>query len=433
MPATTPDSSFLNAMRAETEARARRAEPIASDHRGAPDDVAVRVRQAADGVTGEVVALARDLHAHPETGFSEERSVGAIAELLQAHGIAAEVGVFGLDTALCARSGSAGPVVAILAEYDALPGVGHACGHNIIAATAVGAFIALAGSSVPGRVILLGTPAEEGGSGKEIMARAGAFDGVDVAIMLHPFGYDVAEQPFLGRRQVEITFEGIAAHASAQPYMGRNALDAAALCYQGVAMLRQHIPPSDRLHGVIVDGGQVPNVVPERAMSRWYLRSAAPATLRDLSARVTAIAEGAALMTGCGVSLRWDPQPFTLPIRHNRTLVARWAQHQKAQGRISLPPGVVPESLAASTDFGNVSMRIPGIHPMIAVSEPEIALHTKEFAAAAGSSAADSAVRDGTIGLALTAADYLSDQDLRDDVAAEFAAGGALDVARYFD
>ncbi|MHA6626711.1 M20 family metallopeptidase [Pseudonocardia sichuanensis] len=431
-----PDDSYLHALDAAVERAVREAEPLGSAHAGAPDDVRGAVLDAVRGHGDELVALSQDLHAHPEEGYAEHRSVQAVARLLERHGHSARVGVGGLDTALVATRGADGPHIGVLAEYDALPGIGHACGHNIICATAVGGFLAAAEvqERVGGRLSLIGTPAEEGGGGKEVLARAGVFDDLDAVIMLHPFTHDVAMHPFLGRRQVEMVFHGVAAHAAAQPFMGRNALDAAVAAYQGVAALRQHLPGSDRVHGIFTDGGARPNVVPERAALLFYLRSADPETLRDLAERVTGIARGAAAMTGCGVELHWDALPPYLPIRFNHALAGRWAVNQEPVGRRPLPPGVVPEFLTGSTDLGNLSFRLPAIHPMIAVSDPAVALHTAAFAEAAGGPAGDRAVRDGAVGLALTAVDYLADPALRDAVQAEFtAAGGPLDVPTFFD
>ncbi len=429
-----PDDAYLRALNEATARRVRDADPLCSSYPGAPEALRAQVGAAVRDHSPALVALSRDLHAHPEVGFAEHRSVRAVADLLVEHGHDAQVGVGGLDTALLATRGTGGPHVAVLAEYDALPGVGHACGHNIICAAGVGGFLAAAGAidTTGGRVSLIGTPAEEGGGGKETLARAGVFGDVDAVIMLHPFSHDVAMHPFLGRRQVEMVFHGVAAHAAAQPFMGRNALDAAVAAYQGVAALRQHLPGTDRLHGVFTDGGARPNVVPERAALLFYLRSADPATLRDLASRVTAVAHGAATAAGCGVELCWDQQPPYLPIRFNAALAGRWAVNQEPTGRTVLPPGVVPEFLTGSTDLGNLSYRLPAIHPMIAVADE--ALHTAGFATASGGEAGDRAVRDGALGLALTAVDYLADADLRDAVHAEFAAaGGALDVPRYFD
>ncbi|WP_432562145.1 M20 family metallopeptidase [Kineococcus sp. SYSU DK003] len=434
---TRPDTTYLESVRAGIDRAAAAATPLASEHAGAPAALLEATEAAVEAVRDDLLDLSHDLHAHPEEAFAEHRSVRAVADLLARHGIEAQVGVHGLDTALKATvSHGDGPTVAVLAEYDALPGVGHGCGHNVICASAVGAFLGLAhalrSEEVHGTAVLLGTPAEEGGGGKETMARDGALEGVDAVVMLHPFSYDVAIQPFLGRRQVRATYTGVPAHASAQPFMGRNALDAVVAGYNGIAMLRQHITPSDRVHGIVVDGGQRPNVVPATATSEYYVRSAEPATLADLCARVEVVLRAAAAMTGTGVSLEWDRQPAYLPIRANVQLAARWTAHQRRRGRTALPPGVVPETLSGSTDLGNVSVRVPSIHPMLAVSDPGTSLHTSEFAAAAGSADGDRGVLDGAVGLALTALDVLADPDLLKAVQAEFdAAGGVLDVEEF--
>lgn len=425
-----PDASYLRAVTTATELAVAHAEPLRSEFAGADSDTRGNAEAWLAQHGDELVGLSRDVHAHPEEGFAEHRTVERVAELLRRHGIEPEVGVGGLDTALQARCGTGRPHVAVLAEYDALPGIGHGCGHNIICSSGVGGFLAAAQAvrTTEGSVSLIGTPAEEGGGGKEILAQAGIFDDVDAVIMLHPFSHDVATHPFLGRRQVGLVFHGVAAHASAQPFMGRNALDAVVAAYQGVAALRQHLPSTDRVHGIITDGGKRPNVVPDRAAALFYLRSGQPETLRDLANRVDRIARGAAEMTGCGVEVNWDDQPAYLPIRHSTTLAARWAHHQSALGRTSLPPGVVPESLTGSTDLGNLSYRMPAIHPMIALDGDNLALHTEEFAAAAGSPTGDRAVLDGSAGLALTAVDYLADPALRAAVHEEFeAAGGTMD------
>lgn len=411
------------------------AEPIRSPHTGADSATRSTVHRWIEDNEADLLALSHDLHRHPEEGFAEHRSVATAAALVHSRGIEVTIGLGELPTALRASVGGAGPHVAVLAEYDALPGLGHGCGHNIICAAGVGGFLAAA-EAIPatgGRVSLVGTPAEEGGGGKEILARHGVFDDVDAVLMVHPFSHDIAVHPFLGRRQVEVVFHGIAAHASAQPFMGRNALDAVVATYQGVSALRQHLPSTDRVHGVITDGGKRPNVVPDRAAALFYLRSAEPGPLADLADRVHGIARGAAEMTGCGVEIVWDAQPAYLPIRHNETMAARWAVHQADRGRTALPRGVVPEFLTGSTDLGNLSYRMPAIHPMIAVEGENLSLHTKEFAEVAGGASGDRAVLDGAAGLAMTAVDYLADSALRAAVHEEFEqAGGALDVGSFF-
>ena len=436
--ATGPDRNYLNQLRAATAAAAERASPPRSDHQGAPPAVEQAVSGRLDVCAAELTAVSHQLHANPEQAFAERQAVSVISAALQHRGFEVESGIGGLDTAFRASVGVPGgrPHVAVLAEYDALPGIGHGCGHNVIAAAGLGGFLGAAAGidHTGGRVSLIGTPGEEGHGGKEYLARAGVFDDVDAVVMTHPFGgYDIATQPFLGRRQLAVTFHGVAAHASAQPFMGVNALDAAVAAYQGVAALRQHLPPTDRVHGIVTEGGERPNIVPERAALLFYFRSATPETLRTLASRLETIVCTAAEMHGCGSTLEWDPHPAYLPIRHNETLAARWATHQATRGRKALPDGVVPQFLTGSTDLGNLSVRVPAMHPMIGIGDPEIAMHTREFADAAIRDEADRAVLDGAYGLAMTALDYLADPDLRAAVTAEFeAAGGALDVPGYF-
>ncbi|MEN5072513.1 M20 family metallopeptidase [Isoptericola cucumis] len=439
-PGDRPSTAYLDHLASETEAR--RGATVAPDvaPSSLPEAVAAAVERAAEALEPELREIVERLHADPEPAFEEHRSAATLVEVLARHGVTAELGAHGVGTAFRAElGGGEGPTVAICAEYDALPGIGHACGHNVIAAAGVGAFLALQGvmtgdGAPAGRVVLLGTPAEEGHTGKEVLARAGAFDDVDAAIMVHPYGQDVADQVWLGRRLLTWTFTGRPAHASAQPFMGRNALDAANLAYQGIGLLRQQMPPVDRVHATIVEGGTRPSIITERAVMRLYARSKYPDTLRDLSARLDDVARGAALMTGTEVEIAWDDGALpSLPVRTNAALTARWVAAQRRRGRDPLPAGVVSETLAASTDFGNVSFRVPGMHPLIQVSSPEVALHSAEFAdAAAGPDAVRAAV-DGAFGLATTALEYLADDALRTAVHDEFVAhGGPLDVPRYF-
>lgn len=441
VPPDRPSTAYLDHLFRESEERRLAAPPADVAPSLLPAAVADGVERAAEALGPDLREIVQRLHADPEQAWEEHRSAALLVEVLARHGLDAELGAHGVPTAFRAELGSGGgPTVAICAEYDALPVIGHACGHNVIAAAGVGAFLALreamTSSAAPaGRVVLLGTPAEEGHSGKEVLARAGAFDDVDAAIMVHPYGQDVAEQVWLGRRLLTWTFTGRAAHASAQPFMGRNALDAANLAYQGIGLLRQQLPPVDRVHATVVEGGTRPSIITERAVMRLYARSKYPDTLRDLSARLDDVARGAALMTGTEVEIVWDDGALpSLPVRTNAALTERWVAAQRRRGRDPLPAGVVSETLAASTDFGNVSFRVPGMHPLIQVAAPDVALHTAEFADAAGAPAAVPAAVDGAVGLALTALEYLSDDALRTAVHDEFVAhGGPLDVPRYFD
>ena len=443
---TTPTTAYTEHMRAETQERSAvlSAPPALEAGEGAPSEWRERLGGLLENLRSELLELSHDIHDHPETGWNEHHAMAAVGALLDRHGIAHDDGVFGLETALRAEIGATAdgdpiPAVAILCEYDALPGIGHGCGHNVMCAQALGAFLALAAldreldGGLPGRVVLQTTPAEENSTCKELLAHEGAFDGVGAAVMAHSYGYDLAHQTWLGARRFRVVFTGVPAHASAAPFMGRNALDAAVLALNGISMLRQQLSPTDRVHAIIVDGGQVPNIIPERAEVSARVRSKYPETLVDLFRRVSDIFHGAGLMTGVGVEIIADELPNEMPVRDNRPLLKSWVRAERERGREPLPFGVVTESVAAGTDFGNVSVRIPGIHPLVSVGDESLMLHTREMEEAAGSAAGDAAVLDGAYGLAAVAADYLDDARLREQVQADFEAeGGVIDVEEMF-
>lgn len=408
--------------------------------------VDAEVAATLEALRPELTRLVRELYDEPEPGFAEHRSVARIAALLAAHGVDVEVGVFGLKTAFRAsgheasgagssadvsESEASGPHFAIIAEYDALPGIGHACGHNIIAGAAVGAFLAAAPivARLGGRLSLIGTPAEENGGGKELIIRAGGFDDVDAAGMVHPGAGSgtgsVLGQRTTGVRRVAVTYHGRAAHAAGAPWLGRNALDGVVTAYQGVAQLRQHILPTDRIHGIITDGGAAPNIVPERAAALFYVRSADVEGLRDLTERVAAVLEGAARITGTRAEIDVDPVPPYLPLETNVALTTRWARAFAARGHeIPAPPAVVPQG-GPSTDMGNVSRIVPSIHPSLGLGGPvEVFPHNAAFADLTVLPPALDALIDAAAALAATAVDYVADPALRAAAAAEFAASG---------
>ncbi|MDR6865681.1 amidohydrolase [Microbacterium resistens] len=379
---------------------------------------------AVDELRDALIGLSHQIHALAEPGFEETRSAEAVRSLLSALGHDARVGGYGLSTSLEARAGSGAPTIALMAEYDALPGIGHACGHNVIAASAVGAFLATARSlqesGAPGTIVLLGTPAEENGTGKEVMARHGAFEGIDAALMIHPTGGDdLPSGRSLGLREVEIVFQGRASHASAAPQFGINALDAAVAAYQGIATLRQSLLVGDQVHGIITDGGERPNVIPERAALHFYVRSPSSAQLLDISRRIEEIAYGAARMIGATVELVWDRYPACLPMQSNEPLSDRFTQWMETIGRSTPVPHSIERGLG-STDAGNVSVRIPTIHPMISIAPAGIVPHTERFAHEAVSEAADRAIVESARGLAHTALDYLTSATLRAAAAEAF-------------
>lgn len=433
---TKPSSAFLERMDDVVQARLAAADTQFTVEGGYAlrEQVWREVKARVEAARGDLDFIVRDLHAHPEEAFQEHHAQAVIAGVLERHGFEVERGAHNVETALRAQWCSSDydpdvhPTIAVLTEYDALPGIGHACGHNVIAATGVGGFLGAVGSG-SGRVVFLGTPAEEGHSGKEYMIRGGMLDGVDAAVMIHPFSYDLVSHVWVGRRTLTATFTGVAAHASMQPYMGRNALDAATLAYQAIGLLRQQMPPSDRLHAIISDGGARASIIPETATLQMYVRSLYTETLMDLSQRINDILDGAALMTGTAVNVQWDSHPMTLPVRNNDVLAARWGATQVQLGREALPGGILPDSQAASTDFGNVSNLVPGIHPLVKIAPEGTALHTTEFAEAAISPEAFTGAFDASVGLAQVIADCLNDPQLLEAAKQEFAAtGGAVSV-----
>ena len=437
-----PYTGFMEELEKETLRKMATERHPGSEFDGAPADLVAELGERIEALRPEIESVWCDIHDHPELAFHETYAVDRLTRAIGAHGLTADVGVYGVDTAFEARFGQDGPRVGILSEFDALPGIGHGCGHNVIAAAGLGAVLALKDladthpGALPGTIVYLGTPAEEGHSGKEHMARGGAFapGSLDACMMTHGFGYDCASNVYLGRRTLTVNFKGLPAHASAGPFQGRNALDAASLAYQAIGVLRQQITPADRIHAIITEGGERASVIPEAAQMKLYVRSKFPAQLKELSRRVDNIMHAAALMTDCGVEVIWDEHPPTLGVRANGPLEGRWVEAERRIGREPLPEGVLSEILAGSTDFGNVSYRVPGIHPMIKVSDPDVAIHTREFAQAAGGPTGLKAAIDGAYGLASTALDFLWDAKLRDAVKADFeAAGGAVDVEHFFD
>ncbi|MDQ1082110.1 MULTISPECIES: amidohydrolase [Microbacterium] len=410
-------------------AEATVAEPVRRDRRGAGPSVHAAIAARVEQLRPELTALAVDLHANPEVGFEEVRSAARIADLLEAHGAEVERGAFALPTAFRATSGAGGAHFAVVAEYDALPGIGHACGHNVIAAIAAGAFLAASDVVRDGRISIIGAPAEEGGGGKELILRAGGFDDVDAAGMVHPStGDDVGAilgGGTSGVRRLIATYHGRAGHAALSPYLGLNALDAVVTAYQSIAQLRQHILPVDRIHGIITDGGAAANVVPERASAEFLIRSDDIATLDVLVERVVAILEAAALSTGTRLDLDLDFVPAYLPLRPNVTLTERWATALERRGRVvPLRPRTARQG-GPSTDMGNVSWFVPSIHPTLGLgAAPGVLPHNAAFADSTVQPAAFDALVDAAIALAGAAADFVSDEELRADVAAEFAATG---------
>ena len=377
-----------------------------------------------DTMAGELVEASHAIHANPEIAFEETFAHGLLTDKVAEHGLEVERHACGLDTAFISSFGAdnkGDATVGILSEYDALPGIGHACGHNIIATTGLGAALALSklGGNLPGRVRYLGTPAEESGNGKELMARQGAFDGLDAAMMVHPAGVDLITMPSLAVNEVRVTYTGKPSHASAMPHAGINALDGLVTAYQSIAQLRQHIKQSERIHGIFNEAGLAPNIVPDRAVGTFYVRAENGLALADLKKRVQNCFEAGALAAGCEVQIDWALGDY-LEIKDSWPIAQRYQQNAESLGRDFFPIEKMPSGGAGSTDMGNVSHRVPSIHPMIACAPPSVVIHNPEFAKWAGSETGDKAVIDGAKALAMTAIDVLTDQALMQDAKAQF-------------
>lgn len=373
---------------------------------------------AVDAMADELLAVSHAIHQKPELAFKEYFACETLTNALSEHEMNPEVGIFTLPTAFEAtlNAYSDGPVVAILAEYDALPKIGHSCGHNLIATSALGAALALQkiADQLPGKIRLIGTPAEEKGGGKEIMARAGAFEGVDAAMMIHPAGVNIATMPCICVSEVEVIYHGKSSHASAVPHKGINALDGLLLAYQAISNLRQHIRPTERIHGIITRGGDAPNIVPDDTAGEFYVRAANERDLAKLKPRVQACFEAGAKGSGAEVEVKWSNVDY-LDLNTNWPLAEEFQQRAETLGREFLPIKGLGSAGAGSTDMGNVSYRVPSIHPMLACAPRNVVIHNPEFAKWAGSEMGDNAALDGAKSLAMTAAAFLTNPGLQQE------------------
>ncbi|RMI31739.1 M20 family metallopeptidase [Nocardia stercoris] len=363
---------------------------------------------AADAVLAaagdELIALSHSIHAEPELAFAETRSVAKVLAPLRARGFEIRTGVADLDTAFVADYGSGDLVVGLCAEYDALPEIGHACGHNIIAASTVGTALALA--EVADRlgitVRVFGTPAEESGGGKVLMLDRGVFDGTALAMMVHPGPADIVGARSLALSDLAVDFYGRAAHASAAPEQGRNAGDAVTVAQVALGLLRQHLRPGQQLHGIVFSGGVAPNIVPDRAELLYYLRAVDSESLDDLMRRASACFEAGALATGCTHRVRTLAPTYT-ELTPDPVLLTVYRDQIADLGRVPLAPELEAAHPLGSTDMGNVTNVIPGIHPVIGLEAGGAVTHQPEFAAACVTASADRAVLDGATALARTA------------------------------
>jgi len=373
-------------------------------------DARAGVRERFQRSRDALIELSHRIHAHPELAFEEERASLWCAETLDAAGFRVQRGVCGLPTAFVARAGSGPLHIALCAEYDCLPGIGHACGHNLIAAMSVGAGIAAArvADDVGLTVSVVGTPAEEKGGGKVVLLEGGAFAGVHAALMVHPAPVDVADPPTLAWWDFDVHYTGKSAHASAFPEHGINAADALTIAQTAIGLLRQHIRQSDRVHGIVTDGGDAPNVVPAHAGGSYIVRARNRTDLEEIRTKVLRCFEAGALATGATLEVRPSGHPYA-EVRHDPALAAVYRRNAEALGRSFPDLGVLLDRAAASTDMGNVSHVLPSIHPYIGIGSLPAVNHQPEFAAHCVTDAADRALLDGGLALAWTAVDVAAD------------------------
>ncbi len=367
-----------------------------------------------DEMGSDLIALSHWIHAHPETAWNEVESSQHIAEFLAARGFAVETNFCDLPTAFKATYGSGDLTIAFCAEYDALPGLGHACGHNIIASASVGAALALAplAEELNATIVVLGTPAEEGGGGKITMLERGGFDGIDVAALIHPGPVDVDHGNPFAVKHLEVSYTGKASHAAAYPEQGVNASDAFTIAQVAIGLLRQQLAPSIRVHGIITRGGEAPNAIPERTEGKWYVRANTTAEMNDAYDRILKCFEAGALATGCTLDIHEGNAPYSEFTNHE-AFTAFYRANAESLGRNFDVPEPLTRMNRASTDMGNVSQVVASFHPYIGINSGDAVNHQHQFAAASITLDADQAVLDGAKGLALTMVDIAQDATMR--------------------
>jgi amidohydrolase len=382
-------------------------------------DLKARAIARIDEQSDHLAELALDIHANPELAFNEHRSAGLLIEALRSDGFDVSAGTGGLETAFSAEYGSADqPRVAVLAEYDALPGIGHACGHNLICIAAVGAGLGVhaAAPDLPGRLLVLGTPAEEGGGGKVLLARAGVFDDVDAAMMFHPANRNVVKRGSRAMLRATVEFHGKASHASSAPDLGINALEAMIQTFVAINGLRQHLRRGSVIHGVITDGGKAANIIPDYTSAQFSIRGEDSNYRDEVVERVRRCVEAAALATGCRGVL--TPGMGYHNIVPNEAMAAAF-ERNLAQLGVEIQPAS-PEERMGSTDMGDVSHIVPSIHPYLAAAPEGVANHTVDFATAAGSPAGREAMLKAAKAMAMTCLDLFYSPGLLQQAKAEF-------------
>jgi len=363
--------------------------------------------------------LSLKIHSNPELAFQEVKAATWLTQYLEENGFSIERGICELPTAFRGSYGQGKPAIAILAEYDALPNLGHACGHNLIAASAIGAGVAskLAIDRCGGSVLVIGTPAEEQYGGKAIMAERGAFDNVDVAMMVHPGVCDVATTRALACLALEVEFFGKAAHAASRPETGINALEAMLNSFVAINSLRQHIKDKARIHGIITDGGEAANIIPAHSAGSFLVRAEDDNYLDELKQKVLNCFIGAATASGARLEYRWGNIRYA-PLRNNLTLAQLFTQNMQFLGR--KVEALDPSKAFGSTDMGNVSQLVPSIHPFVAIAPVEVVVHSPQFALAAASEAGIQGLLDAAKALAMTVVDLVANPEIVIKVKEEF-------------
>ncbi|MFC1941107.1 M20 family metallopeptidase [Chloroflexota bacterium] len=366
--------------------------------------------------------LSLKIHSNPELGFHEVKAASWLTNYLEENGFSIERDICELPTAFRASYGKGKPVIAILAEYDALPDLGHACGHNLIAVSAIGAGVA----SKPvvdqfgGSILVIGTPAEEIYGGKAIMAERGAFNNLDIAMMVHPGTCDNAITNALACQTLEVEFWGKAAHTAAQPEGGINALEAMLQSFAAINSLRQHIKSSARIHGIITDGGEAANIVPAHSAGQFIVRAEDNTYLDELKEKVLNCFIGASTTTSARLEYKWSEVRYA-PMRNNLTLARLFTRNMRSLGRKITPPD--PGHGFGSTDMGNVSQLVPSIHPRVGIAQEDVLSHSPQFASAAASEAGIKGMLDAAKALAMTVVDLVANPEIVTKAKEEFERG----------
>lgn len=372
-------------------------------------------RDAIDSARDRLIEISHQIHANPELNYQEHQASAWLAEFLAANGMHVEKPFCAIQTAFKATAGSGPLHIAICAEYDALPDVGHACGHNIIATAAAGAGIGLARvADEAGLTIrVIGTPAEEGGGGKILILGAGGFDGIHASMMVHPAPIDLLLPSILAAQRLEVKYTGKAAHASSAPQLGINAADALTVAQVAIGLLRQSMRSTDRIHGIVTRGGEAPNIIPQSTAASYSVRSRTLAELEDFRPKVLACFDAGAVATGAKLEVIGTEFAYS-ELRSDGDIANYYQQNAEALGRVFPPVSPRIRESAGSTDMGNVSLAIPSIHPMIGIDSFPAVNHQPEFTAHCNTPTADKAVMDGAIAMAWTAIDCATDAALRE-------------------